>query len=68
MMPGPSSLDICRAIRADPAICSLPVVILTADGLADREAAAFAAGASGFLAKPFLPSALCALVESVVGW
>ena len=66
MMPGPSGLDVCRAIRADPALGGVPVVILTADGLADTEADARSAGASAFMAKPFLPSALRALVESLV--
>lgn len=65
MMPGPTGLDICRAIRADPRLATVPVIILTADGLAESKADAFAAGASGFMAKPFLPSALRTRVESL---
>src|SRR5215207_908716 len=65
MMPGPSGLDVCRKIRADPRLAGLPVVILTAGGGARDEADAMAAGASGFLTKPFLPSALLAMIESL---
>ena len=66
MMPGPTGLELCRAIRADPALSGVPVVILTADGLEATEADARAAGASAFVTKPFLPSTLRALVESLV--
>jgi CheY-like chemotaxis protein len=67
MMPGPSGLDVCRAIRADPHLAALPVIILTAGGLEGMEADALAAGASGFLMKPFRPTALLDLIASFTG-
>src|SRR5215208_6658951 len=66
MMPGPSGLDVCRAIRADPRFARLPVIILTANGLPESEAEALEAGANCFLAKPFRPQVLLAVVERLV--
>jgi len=67
MMPGPSGLDVCRAIRADPRFAMLPVIILTANGLPESEAEAMDAGADCFLAKPFRPQVLLAAVERLAG-
>jgi CheY-like chemotaxis protein len=66
-MPGPSGLDVLRAMRADPELAAMPVIILTADGLAETESGALADGASGYMGKPFSPSAMLALVASLLG-
>src|SRR4051812_36337417 len=54
MMPGPSGLDICRAIRADVRFADLPIIILTAGGT-ETVSGAQAAGASAVMSKPFSP-------------
>jgi DNA-binding response OmpR family regulator len=67
MMPGRNGLEVCRAIRADPATAGAHVVLLTAKGQAlDREAG-LAAGADDYLTKPFDPDALLALARAVLG-
>jgi len=66
MMPGPSGLDVCRAMRTDPRLTAIPVIVLTAGGLDEDEAEALAAGASAFLKKPFLPSILLATMTSLL--
>jgi len=67
MMPGRNGLDVCRAIRADPATAGAYVVLLTAKGQAlDREVG-LAAGADEYLTKPFDPDALLALARGVLG-
>ena len=55
-MPGPSGLDVCRALSS--ACPDLPVVLMT--GFGDMEAAisALRAGAHDFLTKPFETEAL----------
>jgi CheY-like chemotaxis protein len=63
-MPGPSGLDVCRSIRAAPELEGLPVLLLTAGGAA-WETRALEAGASGFMTKPFSPSALLDLVDTL---
>ena len=53
--PGRDGLDVCRAIRADddPHLRTVPVVLLTALTSPEDTAAAFAAGATDYLTKPF---------------
>jgi CheY-like chemotaxis protein len=57
-MPGRSGLDLVRAIRADPALRSTYVVVLTGARLAGDAAASLAAGADRHLTKPYPSDAL----------
>jgi CheY-like chemotaxis protein len=63
MLPVIDGLDVLRQLRADPGLASVPVVVVSAwDTEADRLAAE-EAGADAFVAKPFLPEQLEALVR-----
>lgn len=55
-MPGPSGLDVCRALSS--ACPELPVVLMTGFGDMDAAIAALRAGAHDFLTKPFETEAL----------
>lgn len=60
---GFGGVDVCRALRADTELASIKVVILSEqDRLGDR-AAAHAAGADAYLAKPYSPLALLDVVQ-----
>ena len=66
MLPGIDGIDVCRALKADPATAALPVVFLTAashDGAHDE---AMAAGAVGVIAKPFNPTTLGAEIRAIL--
>ena len=52
-MPGMNGLELARAIRADPKIRSVPVVIMSASSEPQHAEAAIAAGANFFMTKPF---------------
>jgi CheY-like chemotaxis protein len=66
MMPGRSGLDVLGELRSDPELAPVPVIMLTArTQAADREAAE-EAGAEHFLAKPFSPAELVAVVADVL--
>lgn len=67
MMPGDSNgLDLCLALKIDPALAGTKVVMLSArGGSADREAGA-RAGADAYLVKPFSPMELLSVVDEQV--
>jgi two-component system, OmpR family, response regulator MtrA len=60
MMPGLSGVEVCTALRADPALAHVPIVLLTARAQERDQAEGLAAGADAFLSKPFRPKALLA--------
>lgn len=66
MMPGMNGYEVLETLQQDERTSDIPVLVLTAKSLrADRERS-HRLGASGFLTKPFLPSELCDMVESLV--
>ena len=52
-MPVMSGSELCRAIKDDPAISSLPVIILTSDSNPENLEACHEAGCDGILKKPY---------------
>ncbi len=67
-MPELDGLELTRAIRADPARSSLPVVIITSHGSEEDQRKGIAAGADAYMAKrSFDQQALLATVERLVG-
>ena len=62
-----SGLDLLRAVRADPALQALPFIMMTADGRDERVVQACAAGASGYVVKPFNAETLGRRIASAVG-
>src|SRR3954451_15148959 len=64
-MPGMTGVDVLQAIRSDPEIRHMPVVMLTGEHHLRDEALAF--GATAFLEKPFRPFALIDLIDRLTG-
>jgi DNA-binding response OmpR family regulator len=52
-MPGATGLEICSALRADPATAGIRILLLSAGASLDDVARGLAAGADAYLAKPF---------------
>jgi two-component system chemotaxis response regulator CheY len=52
-MPKVSGLELLKAIRADPAICDMPVLMVTGEAKADQVRQALNAGATQYIVKPF---------------
>ena len=52
-MPGATGLEVCAALRADPATAGIAILLLSAGASLDDVARGLAAGADAYLAKPF---------------
>ena len=57
-MPKLDGFGFIEAVRADPANSSLPILVLTTESEVDRKERARAAGATGWIVKPFNPTKL----------
>ena len=57
-MPKMSGLDACRALRHDPRTADLPIIVVTGSSEPELASAAFDAGATDYLPKPFSISQL----------
>jgi PAS domain S-box-containing protein len=66
LMPGRSGLEVLTELRQDPAFASTPVIVLTARAQASDREAALRAHADRFLAKPFSPRELAAMVDELL--
>jgi two-component system, OmpR family, response regulator len=67
MLPDADGFDILLRVRQHPVLKDVPVIMLT--GKATREAVlkGIAAGADGYITKPFEPHALLRAVRTVLG-
>ncbi|MBB4153738.1 two-component system chemotaxis response regulator CheY [Sphingomonas jinjuensis] len=65
-MGGMSGIDLVKAVRKLPGMGFTPVVLLTTESQDDMRQMANAAGATGWLVKPFDPDKLVALVKKLV--
>ncbi len=66
MLPGMNGLDVCREIKADPAIRSMPVLMLTAKSEESDIVAGLETGADDYVTKPFSPKVLVSRVRAVL--
>ena len=58
MMPKMKGRDVCARLKADPKTAKIPVIFLTALGLADHIKAGMDLGAEDYIIKPFEPAEL----------
>jgi len=66
-MPDVDGLEVCRAIRRQPATADLPILLVTARlDVAEEPTAWQAVGAQGAIAKPFSPAHLLSEVERLL--
>jgi two-component system alkaline phosphatase synthesis response regulator PhoP len=53
MLPNRNGYDVCRAVKADPTLSSIPIIMLTAKGQEVEILKGLEIGASAYIAKPF---------------
>jgi len=66
MLPLIDGFALCRAIRADPALCRTRIMLVTARGREAEVARGLALGADAYLTKPFSTRDLMAKVRELL--
>src|SRR5512142_1670472 len=66
-MPNLDGIGLIKAARALPACKFIPIVMLTTESQDAKKAEGKAAGATGWIVKPFNPDQLIAVVKKVLG-
>lgn len=65
-MPGKNGYELCAAIKQEPGLAGVPVLLLSGTFEAFDESKALAAGADGWIAKPFESMALIEQIDGVL--
>ena len=62
-LPGFDGYEATRRIKAEPGLAGVPIIVVTSYALSGDDVKAMAAGADGYVSKPFSPRALLAKVR-----
>ncbi len=65
-MPNIDGIELIRQVRAKPGYRFIPIVMLTTESQASKKQAGKAAGATGWIVKPFKPDQLLKVVKKVL--
>ena len=65
-MPVMDGITLIRNLRQQPAMKSKPILMLTTEGLATKKEEGKAAGATGWIVKPFDPDKLLLTIAKVL--
>lgn len=65
-MPGMGGIELIRAVRATPQYKFTPIVMLTTESQASAKEEGKAAGATGWIVKPFKPDQLLAVARKLL--
>lgn len=66
-MPRMDGLALIKTLRTLPTYAKTPILMLTTESSDEMKAKGRAAGANGWLVKPFDPKKLIAVVQKVIG-
>ena len=66
LMPGLTGFELCQRIKGDPALCDLPVVLVTTLREPMEIVQALEAGADSFIRKPYEADALVSRLRSLL--
>jgi DNA-binding response OmpR family regulator len=66
MLPGMDGLLVCQALRRDPSVAHLPIIMLTARGEEADRIKGLELGADDYVTKPFSPKELVARVTALL--
>jgi two-component system chemotaxis response regulator CheY len=66
-MPKMDGLTLIKSLRSLPTYAKVPILMLTTESSDDMKSKGRAAGANGWLVKPFDPQRLIEVVKKVIG-
>lgn len=66
-MPGMPGLELLKAVRADPKLAKMPVLMLTAEAKREQIIEAAQAGVNGYVIKPFTAITLKEKIDKILG-
>ncbi len=66
MLPGLNGLEICRAMRSEPTLAAIPIIMLTAKSEEADRIVGLELGGDDYVTKPFSPKELVARVGAVL--
>ncbi len=64
-MPGMQGIDLLKAVRSDPNLASMPVLMVTAESKRDQIVEAAQAGVNGYVVKPFTAATLKEKIDKI---
>ena len=67
MMPKMNGFDVCQALRADPELAAMRILMLTAKGRETEVSKGLGLGADAYVTKPFSTKELVMQVRSLLG-
>ncbi len=65
-MPRLDGIGLIKKVRANPRYKFIPIIMLTTESQAEKKQEGKAAGATGWIVKPFRPDQLIAVVKKVL--
>src|SRR5687768_5623486 len=66
MLPGLDGLAVCRAVRNDPQLAAIPIIMLTAKAEESDRIVGLELGADDYITKPFSPNEVVARVRALL--
>ena len=64
-MPQMEGIDLVKAVRADPRLKSMPILMVTAEAKREQIIQAAQAGVNDYIVKPFTPETLKGKIEKI---
>jgi DNA-binding response OmpR family regulator len=66
MLPELDGLEVCRAVRSEPATAAIPIIIVTARGEETDRIVGLELGADDYITKPFSPNEVIARIRALL--
>ena len=66
-MPNMDGIELIKKIRREPKYKYTPIIMLTTESQTEKKMEGKAAGATGWIVKPFQPDQLISVIKKVIG-